>query len=90
MLSDDKLIDQIKYGNERAAEELITRYYASILRYCRWHCSSVEKAEDLTQEIFYKLFKNISIREKENLKPIYTPLQIECVLMKAERYIFAR
>ena len=58
MLSDDKLIDQIKYGNERAAEELITRYYASILRYCRWHCSSVEKAEDLTQEIFYKLFKN--------------------------------
>ena len=54
MLSDDKLIDQIKYGNERAAEELITRYYASILRYCRWHCSSVEKAEDLTQEIFYK------------------------------------
>lgn len=60
VLSDDKLIDQIKYGNERAAEELITRYYASILRYCRWHCSSVEKAEDLTQEIFYKLFKNIS------------------------------
>lgn len=39
MLSDDKLIDQIKYGNERAAEELITRYYASILRYCRWHCN---------------------------------------------------
>ena len=36
MLSDDKLIDQIKYGNERAAEELITRYYATILRYCRW------------------------------------------------------
>lgn len=91
MLSDDKLIDQIKYGNERAAEELITRYYASILRYCRWHCSSVEKAEDLTQEIFYKCLKIYpAIREKENLKPIYTPLQIECVLMKAERYIFAR
>lgn len=60
MLSDDKLIEQIKVGDEQAAEELITRYYASILRYCRWHCSSVEKAEDLTQETFYKLFKNIS------------------------------
>ena len=60
MLSDDKLIEQIKAGDEQAAEELITRYYASILRYCRWHCSSVEKAEDLTQETFYKLFKNIS------------------------------
>lgn len=60
MLCDDKLIEQIKAGDEQAAEELITRYYASILRYCRWHCSSVEKAEDLTQETFYKLFKNIS------------------------------
>lgn len=60
MLSDDKLIEQIKAGDEQAAEELITCYYASILRYCRWHCSSVEKAEDLTQETFYKLFKNIS------------------------------
>ena len=60
MLSDDKLIEQIKAGDEQAAEELITRYYAPILRYCRWHCSSVEKAEDLTQETFYKLFKNIS------------------------------
>ena len=35
MLSDDKLIEQIKAGDEQAAEELITRYYASILRYCR-------------------------------------------------------
>lgn len=60
MLSDDKLVEQIKCGDEQAAEELITRYYASILRYCRWHCSSVEKAEDLTQETFYMLFKNIS------------------------------
>ena len=35
MLSDDKLIDQIKYGNERAAEELITRYYASMLQFLK-------------------------------------------------------
>lgn len=60
MLSDDKLIEQIKCGDKQAAEELITRYYASILRYCGWHCSNAEKAEDLAQETFYKLFKNIS------------------------------
>ena len=91
MLSDDKLIDQIKYGNERAAEELITRYYASILRYCSWHCSSVEKAEDLTQETFYSCLKIYpAIKEKENLKPIYIPLQTDCVLMKVERRLFIR
>ena len=42
MLSDDKLVEQIKCGDELAAEELIRRYYSSIMRYCRWHCSSVE------------------------------------------------
>ena len=60
MLNDDELVEQIKCGDEQAAEELVKRYYTSILRYCRWHSSSMEKAEDLTQETFYKLFKNIS------------------------------
>ena len=58
-MSDDELIEQIQLGNEEAAEELIKRYYASILRYCRWHCSRFEEAEDLTQETFLKLFKSI-------------------------------
>lgn len=60
MLSDDELVEQIRLGDEAAAEELIERYYTSILRYCKWHCSNLEKAEDLTQETFYKLFENIS------------------------------
>ena len=47
MLSDDELVEQIKSGDEQAAEELIKRYYTSILRYCKWHCASKEKAEDL-------------------------------------------
>lgn len=35
MLNDDELIEQIKKGNDQAAEELINRYYKSILRYCK-------------------------------------------------------
>ncbi|MBD5494616.1 MAG: RNA polymerase sigma factor, partial [Lachnospiraceae bacterium] len=38
-MSDEELVEQIKLGNENAAEELIRRYYSSIFRYCRWHCS---------------------------------------------------
>lgn len=55
--SDDELIERIRCGDEGAAEELIKRYYTSILRYCKWHCADVQKAEDLTQETFLKLFK---------------------------------
>lgn len=58
--SDDKLIEQIKTGDEYAAEVLINRYYAVILRYCKKYCHSPEKAEDLTQETFLKLFRNLS------------------------------
>ena len=57
--SDDDLIEQIKLGDEKAAEELIKRYYASILHYCKRHCFNLEKAEDLTQETFLKLFRNL-------------------------------
>ncbi len=60
MHSDDALVEQIRIGDEKAAEELIKRYYTSILRYCKSHCFELEKAEDLTQETFLKLFKSLS------------------------------
>ena len=50
--SDDELTERIKLGDENAAEMLIKRYYAAILRYCKRHCCNLEKAEDLTQETF--------------------------------------
>ena len=81
MLSDDELVEQIQLGNENAAEELIKRYYTSILRYCRWHCSNLEKAEDLTQETFLKLFKNLSgYKGKKKFKAyLYTIANHLCI-----------
>lgn len=51
------MIERIRSGDEDAAQELVGRYYEAILRYCRWHCRSPEKAEDLTQETFLRLFR---------------------------------
>lgn len=80
-MRDDELIEQIRLGNEDAAEELIKRYYASILRYCKWHCSSSEAAEDLTQETFFRLFKNLSgYKEKKKFKAyLYTIANHLCI-----------
>lgn len=58
-MNDDELVELIKQGDENAAEELINRYYPAILRYCKRHCGGMEKAEDLTQETFLKLFKSL-------------------------------
>ena len=59
-MNDDDLIQRIRLGDETAAEELIKRYYPSILRYCKRNCDCLEKAEDLTQETFLRLFRNLS------------------------------
>lgn len=80
-MDDDELVEQIRLGDEASAEELIKRYYASILRYCRWHCSNWERAEDLTQETFLKLFKNLSeYRGKKKFRAyLYTIANHLCI-----------
>lgn len=79
--SDDALVEQIRLEDEKAAEELIRRYYTSVLRYCKRQCFNLEKAEDLTQETFLKLFKNLSgYKEKGKFKAyLYTIANHLCI-----------
>lgn len=80
-MNDDALVEQIRLGDERAAEELIKRYYTPVLRYCKRQCLNQEKAEDLTQETFLKLFKNLSgYKEKRKFKAyLYTIANHLCI-----------
>lgn len=80
-MNDDDLIERIRLGDEKAAEKLIKRYYASILRYCQRKCLPPEKAEDLTQETFLKLFRNLSgYKGKRKFKAyLYTIANHLCV-----------
>jgi RNA polymerase sigma-70 factor (ECF subfamily) len=80
-VKDEELIKKIHLGDEKATEELINRYYVSILRYCKSHCSDLAKAEDLTQETFLRVFKTLSkYKEKGCFKAyIYTIANHLCV-----------
>ena len=80
-MKDDALVEQIRLGDENAAEELIKRYYTSILHYCKRHCSNLERAEDLTQETFLKLFRNLSgYKEKKKFRAyLYTIANHLCI-----------
>lgn len=80
-MNDDDLVDEIRLGNENAAEELINRYYTLILRYCKRHCFNIEKAEDLTQETFLKLFNNLKgYKRKRRFKAyLYTIAHHLCI-----------
>lgn len=80
-MTDDELIERIRDGDEAGAEELITRYYPAILRYCRWHCADDARAEDLTQETFLRVFKNLpEYRKKDKFKSwLYTIANHLCI-----------
>ena len=80
-MNDDDLIERIRLGDEKAADELIRRYYTSILRYCKRQCFNLEKAEDLTQETFLKLFRNLSgYKGKKKFKAyLYTIANHLCI-----------
>ncbi len=79
--SDDDLVGRIRLGDEKAAEELIKRYYTSILYYCKRQCFNWERAEDLTQETFLKLFKNLpGYKGKRKFKAyLYTIAKHLCI-----------
>lgn len=80
-MSDDELIERIRQGDEGAAETLVRRYYGSIARYCRFWCGSADKAEDLAQETFLRLFRSLEkYRGRGSFKSfLYTVADHLCV-----------
>lgn len=81
LLTDNELISQIQCGNKACANELIERYYPAIFRYCLWHCFHDNQAEDLVQETFFRVFRDISSYEcRGNFKSyLYTIAHHLCI-----------
>jgi len=69
MITDEELIKQIRAGDEEAADILVKRYYADILRYCKRHIIDQNLAEDATQETFYRVFRSLMrYQDKERFR----------------------
>lgn len=59
MDSDEKLIELYLEGNERALDELVRRYAAHIYNFIYQFVRSPQEAEDLTQDTFFKVWRNL-------------------------------
>ncbi|OPJ62267.1 RNA polymerase sigma factor [Clostridium oryzae] len=57
MTQEDELLRKNKNGDGTCLDELVTIYYSDIFRYCLWHTSSRQAAEDATQETFLKIIR---------------------------------
>ena len=60
MIADFLLIKKMKQGDDAAFDIFVRKYYNDIFRYCVYHCSDAEYAEDLTQETFANFFTKLS------------------------------
>lgn len=58
-MRDTKVIQEIKDGKIYLFDNLIKKYYEKVYYYCYRHLDNMQAAQDLTQEVFMKVIKNI-------------------------------
>ncbi len=64
-LSDAELIKQAKAGNNTALETLVARYLRLVYSFVYTYVKNNADAEDVSQEVFVKLWKNLSKYDSE-------------------------
>jgi RNA polymerase sigma factor (sigma-70 family) len=89
LAGDDRLVEQIRRGNELAFEVAFERHGAGILGFCRHMVGSREEAEDVVQHTFAAAFRDLQ-RDGERriaLKAwLYTIARNRCVsVLRARR-----
>lgn len=59
MKEDKELVKEVLSGNIAAFEEIMRRYESGIMRFCFSMVGCVESAEDITQEVFVKVYNKL-------------------------------
>src|SRR5919199_3413087 len=86
-LSDERLVDQVRTGNESAFEVLYDRHHRGILGFCRHMLRSQEEAEDAVQHTFISAYNDLVGSDKPiRLKAwLYTIARNRCLSMLRAR-----
>lgn len=66
MEADAEIIEQARRGDPLAWEKLVVRHTKRIYNLCFRFVGRVDQAEDLTQEVFIKVFRNLSSYHAES------------------------
>ena len=86
--SDERLVTQLRRGNDAAFEVLYDRHHAAVLSYCRHMLGSRDEAEDALQQAFVSAHADIVSSEKPiRFKAwIYTIARNRCLsILRARR-----
>ena len=85
--SDERLVEQLRRGNDVAFEVVYDRHHRGVLSYCRHMLGSQEEAEDALQQAFISAHASILANDKEiRFKAwIYTIARNRCLSMLRAR-----
>jgi RNA polymerase sigma factor (sigma-70 family) len=87
-LSDERLVEQVRRGNEAAFEVVFDRHHRGILSFCRHMLASPDEAEDAVQQTFISAFDSLQGSERDvKLKAwLYTIARNRCLsILRARR-----
>lgn len=87
-LSDERLVEQLRSGNDAAFEVIYDRHHRGILGFCRHMLRSPEEAEDAVQQTFISAYGDLAASDKPiRLKPwLYTIARNRCLsILRARR-----
>jgi RNA polymerase sigma factor (sigma-70 family) len=90
LAGDDRLVAQIRRGNEAAFEVVFERHGPGILAFCRHMLGSLEEAEDAVQHTFAAAYRDLQRDEREiALKPwLFTIARNRCLsILRARREV---
>ncbi|MCM1087027.1 MAG: RNA polymerase sigma factor [Muribaculaceae bacterium] len=81
MQQDFLLVRKMQNGDDEAMDVFVRKYYLQILQYCRYHCADGDSAQDMTQEVFERFFRNlVSYRQNgKALQYLYTIARNLCI-----------
>lgn len=81
MISDQKIVEGCKAGKHKAFSMLYKKYSAVMLGLCLRYCKNLQEAEDVLQEGFIKVFRNIkNFREEGSFEGWIKRIMINCAI----------
>src|SRR4051812_43994013 len=86
--SDERLVDQVRRGNDDAFEAIYDRHHRGILAFCRHMLSSADQAEDAVQQVFISAYDAMraDAREIKVKSWLYKIARNRCVsILRARR-----
>src|SRR4026209_692671 len=86
MHTDDALMQRVRGGDDDAFAEIVDRYKDSLVNYLTHLVRSRDRAEEIAQDAFVRLYKNAAkYKERERLGPYLYRIATNLVVCEARR-----